>query len=481
MAPRRGTRWFALADTLSPLVLGLMDPDPGTRWDLDRATRFLADLRGSATTARGRHHQGSEIPSAPDPLDALIEGTISHFLEVQRPFAAEMWPTGTGGGGLYPVSVMFGASGVTAALLRADSLEKHGLLTPSRGRGPESLAKAIEAANRWYDPHLSRNSRGLLPGLYAGHAGLAWTAFDLATAVGDEVNQRRAVELAKALPVSWHIPDVYHGLAGAGLTLLHLWQATGDEQLGERARLCADALLGATTVHAGRTYWPLPAGPVTAHGSTSESLLYQGYAHGTAGLGTFFLLSAGEWDDPRYLEAALAAGHSLVSNATTESDWNGRPFESAWWNVDPTTPGASQASWCQGSAGIGGFLPPAVANLRGDHLSHTRRAGGRGGPVSARHSEGGMCHGLAGAGHFLLDLADVLENPRYREWSSDVARWMTARHSQIRNTPVLGMAVRDNEAKNLDFGSGSAGELDFLLRLRCGGRAPWLPFLRESR
>ncbi|MEV7006592.1 class IV lanthionine synthetase LanL [Streptosporangium sp. NPDC051022] len=459
---------MVLAEALSPLILGLMDADPGGRWSLERASRFLADLRGGC-------HRAPDASPAPEGLDAAVRGTLMYLIDEQRPHATEMWPVGAPGGGLYPASVMYGASGVAAALLRAHSLEEKGLIALSGDTSRNELAKAVEAANRWYDLRLSRRGRRILPGLYAGHAGLAWTAFDLATAVGDEVNQCRAVELAKALPVSWHNPDVYHGLAGAGLALLHLWRATGDEQLGQRARLCADSIVDAAIVREGRTYWPLPAGRAAAHGPTSKSAIYQGFAHGTAGVGTFLLLSAREWGDSRHLEFALKAGDSLTGNVTKETDWNGQPLESAWWDADPTTPGERHASWCHGSAGIGGFL------LRlWQHSGDTRHRvlaeqAGAAVRMSARHSGGGACHGLTGAGHFLLDLADALDDPRYREWSVDVAEWLTVRHAHIEQMPVAGIEPLDPKTKSLDFASGSAGDLDFLLRLRFGGRAPWMP------
>ena len=121
---------------------------------------------------------------------------------------------------------------MTAALLRADSLEKHGLLDPFARQGARVAGQGNRGCQSLVRPAPVQEQPRSPARLDAGHAGLAWTAFDLATAVGDEVNQRRAVELAKALPVSWHIPDVYHGLAEPGLTLLHLWAGNRRRTVG---------------------------------------------------------------------------------------------------------------------------------------------------------------------------------------------------------------------------------------------------------
>lgn len=454
---------MALAGKLAPLILGLMDPDPKERWDLEQASHFLR-------SGYEIHRRGGDLSPENEDLD-IIPGTLFHLIAEQKSNAVEMWPSGATGRGLIPASVMYGASGVAATLLRA-----HKSGTAATGVKHDLLAQAVVRANRWFDFRFARLGQRVLPGLYVGHAGFAWAAFDLATAVGDEVNKHRAIELAKSLPVNWHNPDVFHGLAGAGLTLLHLWQATGDEELGRNARSCADAILDAAIVRE-HVYWPLPTGPTTTHGPTSKSMIYQGFAHGTAGVGSFLLLSAQVWGDSRYLEFAMKAGAGLAANATVESDWNGRALESSWWDVDPMKPGERYASWCQGSAGIGGFFLRLWQHSGEAAYRVLAEQAGAAVRMSARHSGGGICHGLAGAGHFLLDLADALQEPRYRKWSHDVADWLTARHSRVDHMPIAGIEPLGRDTKSLDFASGSAGDLDFLLRLRFGGGAPWMPVL----
>ena len=84
------------------------------------------------------------------------------------------------------------------------------------------------------------------------------------------------------------------------------------------------------------------------------------------------------------------------------------------------------------------------------------------------------CHGLAGDGEFLLDLAEFTGKRRYREWAWEFAAILHARHA-IRDGLLL---VADNSAGGritADYGNGLTGVIGFLLRLRHGGRRAWMP------
>ena len=84
------------------------------------------------------------------------------------------------------------------------------------------------------------------------------------------------------------------------------------------------------------------------------------------------------------------------------------------------------------------------------------------------------CHGLAGDGEFLLDLADLTGEPRYRGWAREFAAILHARHT-VRDGRTL---PADNSAGGrvtADHGNGITGVLGFLLRLRHGGHRAWMP------
>jgi hypothetical protein len=84
-----------------------------------------------------------------------------------------------------------------------------------------------------------------------------------------------------------------------------------------------------------------------------------------------------------------------------------------------------------------------------------------------------QCHGLAGDGEFLLDLAEATENRRYRDWAEELIVSLHARRV-IRDGRVL---VPDETASAVvaDYNTGLAGVLAFLLRFSGGGPRLWLP------
>jgi hypothetical protein len=89
------------------------------------------------------------------------------------------------------------------------------------------------------------------------------------------------------------------------------------------------------------------------------------------------------------------------------------------------------------------------------------------------HAGTAQCHGLAGDGEFLLDLADALGEERYRDWAAELAVGL-----QVRHTLRAGRVVVPDEMGNdvvADFGTGLSGVVAFLLRLRHGGARLWLP------
>jgi len=83
------------------------------------------------------------------------------------------------------------------------------------------------------------------------------------------------------------------------------------------------------------------------------------------------------------------------------------------------------------------------------------------------------CHGLAGDGDFLLDLAQVTGSPVHRRWAGELAFTLYDRRV-YRN----GCAVIPNETGTeitAEFGTGLAGHVAFLLRLRYGGSRMFHP------
>jgi len=258
------------------------------------------------------------------------------------------------------------------------------------------------------------------------------------------------------LPTRWPIPDVFHGGAGAGLALLRLWRAAGSPELLDRARVCADEVLAAMRVDGDRVSWT----------ATGESMLtgevHWGFAHGVAGIGCFWLDAAAVTGDERYADVARRCAETLAAVVD-------RDGAAAFWaggEPDENADTVRLTGLCNGSSGVGTFLLRYFATTG----SATARELAEAAAVAVRSANWTAhpvwCHGLASDGDFLLDCADVLGEPRYRDWAEETAEVIAAR-AVVRG----GRRVTPDEGGNVvaSFGNGYAGALSFLLRLRHGG------------
>jgi len=446
---------------VAPLVLGLCRAAPAARWTAARAAAFLRALARPVTPAGAAAAAGRGDRLAPAEQDRLIGDAVAYLLATMRPDHAErLWaaaPTDTDSD---PCNVQYGAAGTLAVLTRAATLP------PRAGTGglfAGGLFAGVEAAAGWLDRRLPVEPR-LLPGLYFGRSGAGWALFEAARLLGDERMAARAVELTSRLPARWPNPDVCHGTAGAGLAGLALWTATGDERLARLVRDCADQLVAAVQHRSGEVCWPVPAD----FDSTLAGLTHYGFAHGVAGIGTFLLAAGQATGEARYLELACAAGATLRRVAH-------RPGDAAWWPVgeeaDPGRP-IRMPHWCSGSSGVGTFLL-RLWRYTGDP-DHRELAEAAAVAVRALRWQVSpvACHGLAGDGQFLLDLAQALDQPRYHRWAAELAGCLHA--YAVERDGRLVMPGEDRSGVHAGYNTGLAGALDFLLRLRHGGPRPWL-------
>lgn len=447
-----------LARRVRAVVEGLTQEEPGERWGIDRARSVLLSGAQVADVAA----------DAPGP-ESLLLGTLRHLLASAGAHGREMWRPDPRIDGIVPGTVMHGTSGVVSVLLRAWS---HRAFLPNADR--ERLERALERADRWFDAMLTAPGPAHA-GLLGGHAGALWVAHDLARVVGDRTNQERALAMAARLPLDGKVPDLYHGAAGTGMALIHLWRVTGDERMRAGALACADALLRQAVTVGSAPAWPTTSSGGHTPGSGGAERMYQGYAHGSAGIGAFLLEVASEWDDPACHGAAMAVGASLVDSAHLVETGAG---QAAWWDMEAERPGERQSGWCQGSAGIGSFLL-RLGEATGENgfrvlARQAAAAVGR----TLPHLGPGLCHGFAGSGHFLLDM--VAADPgdaRIKEAAQSALPWLAVRGTVTDGDEYVlaGEATQDGRGQVLGVGFGVAGDLDFLLRSVQGGSGPWRP------
>jgi hypothetical protein len=430
-----------LADRLVAPVLGLMCQQPEGRWPLAAVQQYLQRPQRAAWPRRPQ----PELPGA----DRLISDAARWLAAGQVLGADRLWPSGEAGDRTDPCAVQHGAAGVLAGLVAA---------APHAGE-PELVRNAVALTCRWLEARLRAEPR-VLPGLYSGRSGTAWALRQAALLLGDRGLAERAVELALRVPLDGPCPDIAHGLAGAGVAQLYLWAASGDARFGARVLACADRLVETAEPAGGQVCWPIPA----TLWSSLAGRTYHGYAHGTAGIGAFLLAAGAATGQPRYTELAIRAARTLAAAAS-------RGGRAAWWPLGPGSAAPAGVGWCTGSAGIGAFLLQAWQVGGDPRLLRLARAAAAGVHQARIRTSPAASHGLAGGGHLLLDLAGALTEPRYRDWAEDLARMVAAR-TVHRGGRLL---VPDETGLGVlaGYGTGLAGVLAFLVRLRHGGRAPW--------
>ncbi|MEV7414739.1 class IV lanthionine synthetase LanL [Streptomyces sp. NPDC089919] len=450
---------------LAPAVLGLTHDDPGARWTLDRLDAFLAgidlDAPAASPSAEGVPDRADgELPA--DRLDPrlqqlLIDDGLAHLLATLPDPGANsprLWASTGFGSTSDPCNVQHGAAGILALLTLADTHAG-----PATDR--DALRAALSGVAGWLDRRRTDVAEPL-PGLYFGRAGTAWALHDAARRLDDPVLARHAEEFALGLPVRWPNPDVCHGTAGSALTQLHLWHRTGREEFRLRAAEAADDLLAAAEYEGDRVYWPVPKD----FDSALAGIRHLGFAHGVAGVGYTLLAAARATGEQKYLDAAVDAGNTLVAEAE-RGPWGAR-----WRTGRDDAPGSGMLyHWCSGASGVGTFLVRLWQDTRDPaHLLAAEEAA-----VAVRgarwNSPTAACHGLAGNGDFLLDMADAVGGP-YRGWAQELAASLYARHT-VRDGRLL-IADESGSEVTADWNVGLSGVLGFLLRLRHGGPRPWM-------
>ncbi|MFC5664360.1 class IV lanthionine synthetase LanL [Kitasatospora misakiensis] len=522
-------RWLALAarcgttaHRLAPAVLGLRAEKPHRRWHPARVREALApDGPGSADHGGAFRHPGPApaedrptedrpVPDRPPPrrpaqgptdgpglvhsdgdggtavLDRVLHDGLRHIAATATPLRPDrLWPVVPAGERSDPCNVQHGAAGVLALLARAAA-------TPGLPEDVRTLAgTTARTAAGWIERRCAAEPV-VLPGLHFGRSGAAWALLDAARALGDHALAGRAAELAGRIAVEWPNPDVCHGATGAGFLQLRCAAegvsggGAGPAEFLARASRCGHGLLASARQTPYGVVWPVPQD----FDSALAGITHLGFAHGVAGVGAFLLAAAGATGDGVLLDGARAAGRTLTATArldppgpegpTTRLDppnsagpVGAEDVPAAWWPRSADDPAHVRlAHWCNGSSGAGTFLL-RLWRATGDADAHRLAlAAGRAVTAGRWHSGVCACHGLAGDGEFLLDLAEATGDPGFRAAAVESGLLIAAR-SALRD----GLLVLPDETGTgcaPAYGTGTAGALAFLLRLRHGGPRLWV-------
>jgi len=362
------------------------------------------------------------------------ESRVSAFIQAMAdPSRSTLFPADPFAHLTNPLSLGFGATGMLWALGKS----------------------GVPVRTEWLDWLRDRVDRIDLPeypsGLLNGLAGIAWAIDDLG------LSRQARMLLAEANRRTTGDYTFYYGLAGLGMTNLRFHQLSGDDSDLAAAKACAQSLRDAVQRDGEHAYWLnefAKDGPLT------------GLGFGQAGVAMFLLRMTEATGDDSYRKLGRQA-----------LDWELAHAE-PWYDdtVSFRHSGTLMPYVEVGSAGIAqvllryGDLDEAKTVLRGMDLSHSALPG--------------YGFGLAGLAETMLDAADVLADPSYRERAlrllEHLRRIFLFEPPERFGVPLVGgvapLALPGDGLLrcSCDLMTGSAGVLRVLHRLNHGGTADFL-------
>jgi hypothetical protein len=340
--------------------------------------------------------------------------------------------------------------------------------------GDERYADAARGAARWLAGPAWGRGRAQ-HGLHHGEGGVAWTFLRLAERL-DAPGYVAAADLRmrRLRGAAATTTDLIYGTAGTVLALLAVHDATGDDAHLAEARALGDDLVAAAIPGPGGLgcFWEVaaatPGGPI-------QPLL--GLMHGAAGIALALAHLGERTGDARHLDTALGAAELLLaagrpeptSTITDEGGRAGGEAVGVTWPRFLGDPPVGLQAHCHGAGGIGQFflwldrIAPdpryrAVAAAAARAVADTR----------ALDDRSGICHGLSGTGHLMLDCHQAFGGSRWRDLADECAGHL----ARFRVADRPGVYAMRGDASSPDLLVGFAGVGSFLLRLADAESAP---------
>ena len=417
------------------LIVALTADDPLCRPPLDAVVKML-DGPGPGTVAVGRRPRRRR--TRPGRLDILRKRSLSIARYIcdnadtkrsDRLFPADPQVYENGS-----LSLAYGACGV-AYVLR------------------EMLGSCPQSVVDWI---LDRTARGqaMPAGLYVGSAGVAWVL----DAFGAKGEARSLLEPGcgnAVLDAMDGASDIFFGVAGWGMANLKLFVETRDCGYLANAIAAGQRLRATRREDERGCYWPL------------MGRIHHGLAHGASGVALFFLYLYLASEDETWLED----GHRALSREL-QGGIVGRDGGLSWPRYEGGA-GGLLPYWRHGSAGVGMVVARYILQAGAD--DRYREALDKI-VVDAKKLytvQPGMCYGLAGLGHFMLDLRGFCGgDARFEE-----AAWGIADTIGLFEVPrTQGTAIPGEGLGRIscDLATGGAGVGLFLHRLRADTGAPFM-------
>ncbi|MDQ1813748.1 lanthionine synthetase LanC family protein [Massilia sp. CCM 9210] len=325
----------------------------------------------------------------------------------------------------------------------------------------DGAAQAVDQAVAWLLSDARTPDHGM-PGLHFGDAGVAVCIAEAVRARLIAPTQRIDDWMARVFdaPIAW--PDVTHGAAGQGLAALMCAHSLGTDAPLAMAQRCARYLAESQAADGS---WVMPEG---VPGMSGETL--SGFAHGVAGM-VFFLLEHGERFGDASSRAAASRGlrwlgqHALPADGAAALQWRYSDRQGAVWNW-----------WCHGAPGIALTFLRAYRLTNDPAAAQLARRALDGIDPALRAPNLTICHGLGGLGEILLEGAEALGEPAYRDKAAALADTILHLGHRCADGSLIWLS-EDPVAPTADLMVGMGGIAHFLARLSGAGKGLSFPLL----
>jgi serine/threonine protein kinase len=424
---RQSLEDFHLPLALYEVVLGLLEPEPSQRWDLDRLITTLSaipvpDYEGPLVpTGEVVPPRQPPPPSLVPELQQTLEG-VSRFVLGKADYSRNdrLWPARGGVFSTNPLNLDYGAAGTALFLQRLN------------GSVPAEVTQ-------WMLKQLDRHD--CPPGLFMGLAGTALALYEL----GQPEAAGRLMDKAATSPLLHTEFDFFWGDAGWGVANLHFWRHTGEEKYLTRALEAGEYLMRTKKESEQGAYWE------------KEGEVRLGLGHGQSGPALFLTYLAQARPGEKFLETAVKAVDFEIANAQQLDDvllW----FPNTKARVgDPKSPHMRHGTAGVGTAVLRAWLATGETRL----FKFAERCANT---VRDRHSNKlWFNYGMSGYGEYLLDMYRLVGGDQYLNWAFFLAEGMV--QYRFPKDGAITFPAEDLLRISCDLGGGNAGIGLFLHRL----------------
>lgn len=305
-------------------------------------------------------------------------------------------------------------------------------------------------------------------GFYLGTLGIAWTAHEAASLLGDESLDLESRRLIRELGATLDLPyedDVIFG-AGGGIPALLSITGDGAGQALDLAVRLGEHLLETAHRDGDRFSW----------GNNDHPDL-TGFSHGTAGIGAGLFALHGVTRDERF----LAAGEG----AFAYEDHCFRRDEGNWPNFQMKPSGAGlypcAAAWCHGAPGIGVGRALVQSIAPRDRYAEDLRVAVRTTRAQLREElvtpgrDLMLCHGTVGNLEALWVMEDALGEPAALDRQRAAGRYLVSLYgttARLAHGPTVEWPSGVSTGTYPTLVTGVAGVAHWLLRLHAPDQVP---------